>query len=214
MTLSMLKLLGNEIARQKLWDKSSKQIFWTASCLAFFGSLRMGEILHETENSFDQNSSLLWGDLQVLNNSWIIHIRSPKSRAKNGEFVDLFTFKGHNCCPVSALFKWQELSKHSNNMSLPVFMFNNGKLLTKTNFNTTIRELLFQKLGKNALLVSGHSFRAGIPSAIAKSKISNSAVAKLWGRWKSDSYTLYMRLKHDQKKLLFNKISCVLNSKC
>ena len=47
MTLSLLKILGNEIAITN-WTNESKQLFWTVSCIAFFGSFRMGELLNST----------------------------------------------------------------------------------------------------------------------------------------------------------------------
>ena len=44
MTLDTLKILGHEIAKTN-WDTMNKQVVWAASCLAFFGSCRIGEIL-------------------------------------------------------------------------------------------------------------------------------------------------------------------------
>lgn len=211
MTLSNLKLLGHEIAKSNDWSNFSKQVIWTACCISFFGSLRMGEILCLNETKFDSTSSFLWGDLSIREDSWTIHIKKPKSRSCQGEFVDIFKFPGNNCCPVGALKTLKTMAK-STQKHLPVFMFENGKLLTKNNFNTTIRGLLKNRLGEKAELFSGHSFRAGIPSAIAKSKNVNSeTMAKSWGRWHSDSYQRYMRLKIDQRKVMFNKICDILN---
>jgi hypothetical protein len=211
MTLPSLKLLGHEIAKSNNWANFSKQVIWTACCVSFFGSLRMGEILCLNEHKFDSTSTLLWGDLSIREDSWTLHIKKPKSRSCQGEFVDIFKFPGNNCCPVKALKVLKSMSK-STKKHMPVFMFENGKLLTKNIFNETIRGLLKNTLGQKAELFSGHSFRAGIPSAIAKSKNVNSeTMAKSWGRWHSDSYQRYMRLKLDQRKILFNKICDVLN---
>jgi hypothetical protein len=44
MTLPLLKILGHEIAACS-WAENSRRVFWTACCVAFFGSFRMGEIL-------------------------------------------------------------------------------------------------------------------------------------------------------------------------
>ena len=69
-------------------------------------------------------------------------------------------------------------------------------------------------IGPAAYQISGHSFRAGLPSAMAsKPDIANDNDIKAWGRWSSDSYLLYTRLKHKQKKALFEKIISVLETK-
>jgi hypothetical protein len=93
----------------------------------------------------------------------------------------------------------------------PVFMFRNNKLLSQKLFNVLIRKLLEPIFGKLAHSLSGHSFRAGIASALASDP---DAVLdrdiKCWGRWSSDSYQLYTRLKLQQKRALFEKIKAVL----
>ena len=157
MTLSLLKILGNEIANTK-WSSDSKQIFWTVSCIAFFGSFRMGKLLNGTITKIDPATALLWKDIKY----------NGKSRMQGGEFIDIFSFPNHNCCPVAALNKWKESSKHSGNQWNPVFMLSNRYCLTQKNFNETIRNLLCHRLGDSCKNISGHSFRAGIPSALAK----------------------------------------------
>ena len=97
----------------------------------------------------------------------------------------------------------------------PVFKFENGLLLTKTFFNKMIKKnLLSDKLGKNGNDFSGHSFRAGIPAALAKHpKLISDNHIMGWGRWGAPpSYLAYTRLKLDQKKDIFGKIRSVLNT--
>ena len=92
MTLPLLKLLGHEIAKSN-WGENSKHTVWTAFIFAFFGSFRMGEILPQQEKSFSPRDTLLWGDKKFLEqNHILIHIKSPKSRLPQGEFVDIFSF--------------------------------------------------------------------------------------------------------------------------
>ena len=63
MTLPLLKILGNKIAHTN-WSVESKQIFWTVSCIAFFGSFRMGELLNSTMTKVDLYTTLLWKDIK------------------------------------------------------------------------------------------------------------------------------------------------------
>jgi len=212
MNLPTLKLLGHGISKQN-WSPHTKQVIWTACTVAFFGSFRMGELLAEHENYFDRNSTLLWGDIKKFKDEIIVHIKRPKSRNPKGEIVDLFPFPGHNCCPVKALEYLALLSKKAKLENKPVFMFENGKLLTKNSFNSTIKQILSLTLGKNSCYIYGHSFRAAIPSLLAKHpEISNRRDILGWGRWCSEAYNLYTRLQYDQKLNMYSKIVYVLNS--
>ena len=145
MSLPLLKMLGNEIAKT-MWDENSKQVVWSALTLAFFGSFRMGEILSPQENSFSPKDTLLWKDVKFLSPSHIIvHIKTPKSRLPDGEFVDIFEFGGHNVCPVKALARLRD-STHVAQDS-PVFQFSNGKFLTLGKVNSILPQLLAPHLG-------------------------------------------------------------------
>ena len=211
MTLPLLKLLGHEIAISN-WGENSKQTVWAAFTLAFFGSFRMGEILPQQEKNFSPKDTLLWGDLNFLDkNHILIHIKSPKSRLPQGEFVDIFSFTGHGVCPVAALVALKD-SQHSIIPTSPVFCFQNFTNLTKTTVNSILPQLLLPHLGSESNNFSGHSFRAGIPAILAcHPEEANSSDIMGWGRWKSEAYQCYTRLKLDQKRGAFQKISNLLN---
>jgi hypothetical protein len=200
----LLKLLGNEIAVSN-WSDDSKRIFWTASCLAFFGSFRLGEILSPNESSFGKET-LTWEDIQIFENHAVVNIRFPKSlRSKRGDFVDIFPFP--DCCPLSAL-KGLKASKIKSLVKKgPVFTFDNGKFLTSDTFIATLRLLLARHIGENAKFLSGHSFRAGIPAALSNCpNIASDDDIHKWGRWNSSSYQLYTRLKLNARRAIFVKI--------
>jgi hypothetical protein len=209
-TLPVLKILGHEVANS-MWDSLSKQIFWVAACLSFFGSLRMGELLSKNISSWDPDITLLWSDILDRGDSLLVHIKSPKSRTKGGEYVDIFPFPGHNCCPVNVFKTLKSKTEGIRKENEPIFKFRNGNLLTKEVFNNTLGELLNKKLNAK---FSGHSFRAGIPSTLARfPELSNDSHIMGWGRWTSNAYLSYTRLKTDQKRKIFSKIVEVLNVK-
>jgi len=96
---------------------------------------------------------------------------------------------------------------------LPVFMFDSGELLTKVCFNEKLRQLLEPTLGAKGKCFSGHYFRAGIPSALAKHpELVKDHHIMGWGRWDSPAFKIYTRLRTDQKKFIFSKAVSVLNS--
>jgi hypothetical protein len=161
MTLPLLIILGNQIATTD-WAYSSKQIVWTAALLAFFGCMRFGELLPNNKHSFCPDDTLLWSDIKSLDeNSFLIHVKTPKSKAKEGEFVDIFEFVGHGVCPVAALKRLRNMMGGVN--CKPVFMFPEGHCLTLSCMNTLIK-----LLGEYANYLSCHSFRGAIPSALGK----------------------------------------------
>jgi hypothetical protein len=209
MTLALLKIIGHQIANSE-WSKNSKMVVWTACVVAFFGSFRFGEILPTSESSYCEAETLLWKDLKFRkDNSVLIHIKIDKCRNRQGSYVDLFEFKGHHCCPIKCL---KALYTENFCSSNPVFQFSSGKNLSAKLLNRILYDLLHPVIGSKANDVTGHSFRAGLPSAMASyPDLANDKDIKAWGRWSSDSYLLYTRLKLNQKKCLFTKIVSVLD---
>jgi hypothetical protein len=163
MTLSCLKILGHEIAKSD-WTTLKKSVFWAACTVAFFGSFRMGELLCPSENSYNSDM-LVWSDVTFNDNdSVILNIRHPKSNKAGGETVEVFRFSGHNCCPVKALRCLDNIRVNKGQLA-PVFALASDQYLCKKTFNSTLRGLLKHHLPGRTLL--GHSFRAGIPSALS-----------------------------------------------
>jgi hypothetical protein len=81
-------------------------------------------------------------------------------------------------------------------------------------FNNIIRDCLEPIFGKKARFFSGHSFRAGLPSALASCQnIATEAAIKKWGRWRSNSFEKYTRLNHTAKFEVFELFSEALQAK-
>jgi len=210
-TLPILKIIGHEIAKSD-WEKQNKQVFWTACVIAFFGSFRMGEILSKNEKSYNPNETLLWEDIVFREDSVLIHVKIPKTRSQKGEYIDLFPFTGHNCCPVTTLKRLKSSLADRAADKDPVFKFPSGLLLTTDSFSSTIKKILTPQIGEKANWFAAHSFRAGIPSSLsADPETAKEEDIKKWGRWSSASYQSYTRLKFDQKRAIFRKITSVLS---
>jgi len=211
MSLPVLKILGHEIAL-KNWSNDSKIVVWTAMCIAFFGSFRIGEILAKSEFAYNVIDTLIWNNVKFMDDdSVIITSNVTKNRTPGGESVSLFKFEG-SFCPVTALKNLHSVLPHDPN--LPVFRFVTGKLLTQRSFNNIIIECLTPHFGKKAKGFSGHSFRSGLPSALSGcEKFASVAAIKKWGRWSSDAYQRYTKLDHLAKKDIFELFKNALISK-
>ncbi len=211
MTFPLLKILGHEIAESK-WTDKSKIVVWAACCVAFFGSFRLGEILPGGNSSSPK--TLTWDRVHFTDSgSAIINIRFPKAIKKpQGDFVDIFKIGDSSYCPFSALSNLASISTSNISSNTAVFSFPNGTPLSAKNFVVSIKGLLGKHIGLNALQLLGHSFCAAIPAALASNpNLATDHEIMNWGRWSSDSYKSYTRLKHEAKLAIFRKIVKIFN---
>jgi hypothetical protein len=179
--------------------------------VAFFGSFRLGELLCPSESTFNKDT-LIWSDVCFNGNESVtLNIRHPKSNRAGGEKVEVFAFRGHNCCPVKALRYLSNLSAEGS-LGMPVFTLADGSYLCKRKLNDTLKSLLGVHLPGSSLL--GHSFRAGVPSALsAIPELVTVEEIQAWGRWSSQSYQAYARHQHLGRRNTFNKFIAVSNHK-
>jgi len=214
-TFSLLLTIGDKIASTD-WDPLTKQVYWAAATVSFFGSTRLGEILASEDQNFSPSSDLTWQDIkQTPNSSFLLRIKQPKSGEQEGEYIDIFPFKGFNCCPVKALLKLQALQKEAGvfDPSKPVFRFGSGSYLTTSKLNKVLAFLLNDICIPGMDTISCHSFRAGIPSILSLfPELATSDMIKGWGRWKSECYVLYTRLQLPQREKIFSSIADALRS--
>jgi hypothetical protein len=213
MTISTLLLIGHRLANTS-WCEVSKQVIWSVCTLAFFTSLRLGEILSSLVNSFDANSTLLWKHVKFLNcNEILLFVPSTKTSKCRGEFIDVFPIAPHPCCPVSALKKLMEVQLTENLFSLesPVFRFKSGKNLTVKKLNETLKDLLSDIYVPGENSITAHSFRAALPAEMDKyPEMFSKNDIQQWGRWLGHSYLLYLRLHRENRRKFFNKIISVI----
>jgi hypothetical protein len=208
LSFPLLKILSHETALTS-WTDIKKQVVWTAMSVAFFGSFRLGEILSENPTKFNSAETLMWGDVKFSEDVITITIKIPKSRNPKGDFIDMFALPDKRYCPILALRK---LKSMNGDLNLPVFAFEENNFLTPAMLTDTVRTLLTPHLGADAAHYSGHSFRAGLPSALAACpEVSSEEALKSWGRWSSDSFKLYTRLKLSQRKFVFQKMLKAIN---
>jgi len=212
-TFPLLLTLGHRIADTN-WNPIAKQVIWSAATTAFFSSARLGELLATTPTAFDPVADLTWSDIDFSGSSVLIHLKVPKSGDKEGEFLDLFPFDGYNCCPVKAL-KALWLKQSAAGLPVqndPVFRFESGRNLTPRHFNEILASLLADICGEGSV-ISCHSFRAGVPSTLSTfPELATSDDIKGWGRWNSECYNRYTRLRLDQREKIFSKIADALRS--
>ena len=214
MNIHLLNILRHRISELP-WSPFSKQIFWTACTLCFFTSCRMGELVPSQERNFDASTTLLWDNVREINNTeFIMFVPYSKTTGFKGKIVDIFKIKGDKNCPAAAIRKLRKMMREKTDFksNVPVFSFHSGKNLTKKQINLWLSSLLEDFVDSNHK-ITGHSFRAGIPSTLAcyPDEFPNNVI-KTWGMWESNSYKLYIKHEREGKRALFEKIvKCLYN---
>jgi hypothetical protein len=172
--------------------------------------MRFGELLSHRNDAFNPHETLLWRDIKLKHSSAILTVKISKTKNPKSDFIDLFKIPDKRFCPINALTILKENVKNYSE-DKPVFMFENGQFLTKEALNSTLHDLLHPVIGHAAFEYSGHSFRAGLPSALASCPdlVADEQI-KSCSRWTTDSFKIYTRLKTSQKKFLFEKILVAL----
>lgn len=208
----ILKTLRKKL-KKSVSSKLKFHTYWAACSLAFFGSLRLSEILTTSENKYDITSDLCWSDILTGHHKSIqLRIKHPKISPANPIYIPIFAFPKKNICPIEALQKLKKIQKHLGiwEQDAPVFKFKNSKLLNIRKFTKNIK-LVLSTSKFNKLSFSARSFRAGIPSEMQKfPHLFNDLHTKNWGRWKSKSYQRYMKKDFVQKEWIFKQIISIL----
>ncbi len=172
----------------------------------------MGELLAKTKGG-GEVKNLKWGAVNFRpDGTALLNIRFPKIiKNVQGDFVDIFNLEGKNYCPVTCLKALAKTASIGKNKQKNVFSFSNGDCLTTSQFTTELKNLLSNVFEPAIANLSGHSFGAGIPAALYnRPDIASESDVMSWGRWSSESYKLYTRLKLSAHKLIFDKIMCAI----
>ena len=193
-TLPLLaQLRGSWHANQSKRDAS---MLWAAAAMCFFGFLRVGEVVVPSDSAFDPSVHLSAADISVDSRSSPTYVAVNIKASKTDPFrrgVTIYLGRTHSTiCPVAATLKYmveRGLSKG------PLFMFEDGRLLTRERFVSAVREAL-ATTGVDTAKYCGHSFRIGAATTAAEQGIQDSLIRTM-GRWESSAYLLYIRTPRD-----------------
>ena len=209
--------------RQPLTPKILRQIFevwkshpiitdakmlWAASCLAFFGFLRVGEFTSPTGTSYDKDIHLSPSDVSVDHPSapkmLYVHIKQSKTdQLRQGVTIVLGKSEQFPLCPLTAMLGYLVVR---GNSSGPLFTWKDGVFLTRANFVAAVKKAL-ESAGLDTSNFNGHSFRIGAATTAAARGMEDSMIKTL-GRWESDAYQRYVKIPRqelaDYTKILAN----------
>ena len=180
-------------------------MIWAACCLAFFGFLRVSEFTVPAQNQNDHTTHLSILDVSIDDKDSPQLLRVRIKQSKTDPFrqgVDIYLGRTDNIiCPIRGILPY--LAQRGCRPG-PLFMFQDGRMLTRQLLSAEINRLLTE-LHIDQRLYNTHSFRIGAATSAMEAKIPEVHVQML-GRWRSDAYKRYVRtspkeLAHLSKQL-------------
>ena len=197
-------------AIKKVWNSNqaipNRPMLWAACCIAFFGFLRIGEMVVPNNSAYDPSVHLSVSDIAVDNPGRPAVLRLTIKQSKTDPFrkgVNLFLGKTDtDICPVRALLNYMILHGTARG---PLFILEDGSFLTCHYFVSAVRGAL-QKAGVDQSKYCGHSFRIGAATTAAAKGMEDSIIKTL-GRWQSVAYLQYVRIPRSQLAT-YSKLLC------
>ena len=104
-------------------------------------------------------------------------------------------------CPVSAVLAYMVMRGKAPG---PLFIFQDGKPLSRPNFVTEIKRAL-SAAGIDLKPYWGHSFRIGAATTATKQGVEDSTI-KMLGRWKSSAYQCCIKTPREQLASISKKL--------
>ena len=184
-TVEMMVVIKRRL-HEVTWDPVDKHRFWAIATLLFAGSLRVSEALSKTITKPCMQTTLLKrdltiGDLKVsgaVRKIIKIKLKSPKvDRNGAGTTLEIFG-NGTFLCPVKALEKYITFKGGDCCFedSKPLFMQTEEDCYTGKSFNSHLSILTADATDCTVYVVQSHSFRARVPSEMARRRASEQQI--------------------------------------
>ena len=176
-----------------------RALFWAASTLAFFGLLRVSEYTCPLIADFDETTNLMISDIKFTSNSILVFIKASKNDPFRVGCQLVIGSTPNILCPRSAMLAFVALrGLHYG----PLFVYKDGSYLTRARLATFLKNIFHSEL------INTHSFRIGGATALSLAGFSDSQI-QIIGRWRSNSFTRYLRVNKNLCKSLSKIISTV-----
>ena len=169
------------------YTKYETILFTAIFVLAFFGFMRIGELVQDSEANVGH--ALQYDDVKIVNDSIEIRIKHSKTDQTGKGVIICVTASGKGVCPVKCIIEYEKIRPK---IKKSYFCHFSGKYVTRYQVTSVLKKTLDVSLAKSALYKS-HSFRIGAATSAAMAGASDEDIAKM-GRWKSSAYKNYIRI--------------------
>ncbi|XP_069834815.1 uncharacterized protein [Dendropsophus ebraccatus] len=161
-----------------------EHLFAACFCTAFFGALRIGELLPPSKL---KPGGLLCDDVLVSNGSLRLRLRVSKTdQYRKGVWIPIQGVQG-SVCPVRCVAAYSAIRPQAHNF----FVHADSTPVTRFQFISVFRRCL-SAIGIPPGDFSSHSFRIGAATEAARAGLSEVEVQRI-GRWRSSCFAGYVR---------------------
>ncbi|XP_060137775.1 uncharacterized protein LOC132593058 isoform X2 [Zootoca vivipara] len=170
------------------WSPYEASLFSAAFSLAYFGALRVGEVVCE-DHPDGSSRGIRMQDVALSSSVAVVHIRRSKTDQRGlGATIRLPAAGGLGPCPVRDLrhFLYQRPTGTD-----PLLVHQDSSKLTRSQFTRVLRKAL-ALCGVDPSQFSAHSFRIGAATSAMHLGLSAERIQDI-GRWKSNAYRSYLR---------------------
>ena len=187
LTKSILALVCNTLPLV-CYNNYEQKLFSALFVFAYFGLFRVSELVCSFYERLED--ILCLSDLSfVENNKYIIiQLRRFKTNQRGTPTFLKLPRENGELCPVRALSEYVFLRPRSQG---PLFCHSDKTPVTRSQFNAVLSRCIGLTNYRGSCFKS-HSFRIGRATDLSAQGYSTSVIMKL-GRWKSESYRLYIR---------------------
>ena len=217
-----LKRLANLWDTDKLIDIRDR----AAILLGFFGILRVSEYMYKKQRDESEIKDLQWRNVKFYKNGMTVRIglaKTDKTGAGQLIVVGRRTKENGRYCPVRALKKWKRECKRqkkrewqrSDSIFLSIYESKQGQIVRTTkgkyarqtadSFRNRLRQGLISVMGDAAKQYATHSLRSGGATEMMAAGVDPTKV-KAMGRWRSEAYLEYRRMKAHELTGIVNAI--------
>lgn len=172
-------------------------LFFAMATLGFFGFFRISEMTFAGP-VFSAQDGLTPSDITLADGRVTILLRRSKTDKRREGVMVTLSENTTLVCPRKALSLYLRMRDarfpHLDPRTSPLFVTHEGKPVDKPSFSSCLA-VFAKKIGV-AGLVTPHSLRIGAATAAWKSGFSDSQIQSM-GRWKSRSFTRYLRVDAD-----------------
>lgn len=184
-SFEMLKqlMLSLEMVCRSIYERV---LFKAAFALAFFGALRVSELVSPSKAI---PGGLMHGEVKLLEDRVRIWIsRSKTDQAGRGRYLEFGKIAEFSICSVRIVQSFKEVRPA---LTGPFLIHEDDECLSRYQFVTVFKKCVVI-VGCDPLQFSSHSFRIGAATEAARAGLSQEVIRRI-GRWDSDRFKLYVR---------------------
>jgi hypothetical protein len=205
LTTDKLRRFLRAMLRWGKWSEYDEALYTALLTIGVFGLFRVGELTSPTTTTFDRDEALRFSDITLgaddVGDEFLdVRLRASKTDVcRRGVTIRMYATGQRDLCPVAAFRRFaRRRTKLGFSRDSPAFCKATGKFVTRDDVSKAIKTLA-RLAGYDPTHFVTHSMRAGGATTMAQLGY-DASIIKLFGRWRSDCFTEYIKIAPSTRK--------------